>query len=206
MCCSEKEESILKKSLELFSTYGIRSVSMDDISTNQGISKKTLYRFVKDKEELISKVVAATFKENSKRIESLLDPSFNAIEEVLAVVRFFTEMHQSHSANMIFDLQKFYPEIYSVFRKNRNEKLSSFFETNLKKGMIEGLYRENLDVNVVKRIIIHLSESIIESDNFTFEEITSPHFIKEMYSYHLHGIVSEKGHEFLNQELKKINK
>lgn len=203
LCCSGKEESILKKSLELFSIYGIRSVSMDDISTSLGISKKTLYRFVKDKEELISKVIAGTFKENSEKIESMLDPSFNAIEEVLSVVRFFTEMHKSHSSNMIFDLQKFYPEIYSVFRKNRNDKLNSFFESNIEKGINEGLYRENLDVNVIKRIIIHLSESIIESDNFTFEEITSPHFIMEMYSYHLHGIVSEKGHEFLNQELKK---
>ena len=61
-----------------------------------------------------------------------------------------------------------------------------------------------MDVDVVKRIIVFLSETIIESDTFTIEEVTSPHFVQEMYSYHLHGIVSEKGHEILNKELKNI--
>lgn len=203
-CCNKKEEKIIQKSLELFSTYGIRSVSMDDISMNLGMSKKTLYLYVKDKQELVGKVVNCNFKANEKKISALLNPAFNAIEEVLALVRFFTELHQSHSPNMIFDLQKFYPEVYQIFRKKRKEKLMLFYENNFKKGIKEGLYRQNMDVNVVKKIIVHLSETIIESDTFTIEEVSSPQFILEMYSYHLHGIISEKGHEFLNKELNNI--
>ncbi len=204
MFCCKKEEKIIQKSLELFSTYGIKSVSMEDISTNLGISKKTLYRFVKDKQELVGKAIANNFDTNDKKIQALLKPTFNAIEEVLALVRFFTELHQSHSPNMIFDLQKFYPEVYQTLCKKRKEKLLLFYENNFKKGIKEGLYRQNMDMDVVKRIIVHLSETIIESDTFTIEEIASPHFIQELYSYHLHGIVSEKGHEILNKELDNI--
>ena len=203
-CCNNKESEIIQKALELFNTYGIKSVSMDDISTNLGISKKTLYRFVKDKQELVGKAISNNFKANEEKIAVLLNPNLNAIEEMLAIVRFFIELHQSHSPNMIFDLQKFYPEVYKVFRKNRREKLQLFYDNNFKKGVKEGLYRNNMDVSVVKRIIILLSEIIIESDTFTIEEVTSPQFIKELYSYHLHGVVSEKGHEILTKELNKI--
>ncbi len=203
-CCNKKESDIIKKAFELFNTYGIKSVSMDDISRELGISKKTLYRFVKDKQELIAKVIASDFKANDKKIQALLKPTFNAIEEVLALVRFFTELHQTHSPNMIFDLQKFYPEVYQMFRKLRKEKLLLFYGDNLKKGIKEGLYRQNMDINVVQKIIVHLSETIIESDTFTIEEVGSPQFILEMYSYHLHGIVSEKGHRLLNKELNNI--
>ena len=204
LSCNKKEEKIIQKSLELFGTYGIKSISMDDIATNLGMSKKTLYRFVKDKQDLISKVIAHSFGVNEQKIQVLLKPTLNAIEEVLALVRFFTDLHQSHSPNMIFDMQKFYPETYQVFREGRRKKLQLFYDNNFKKGLNEGLYRKNMDVNVVKKIIVQLSETIIESKTFTIEEVTSPHFIKEMYSYHLHGIVSEKGHKILEQELNTI--
>lgn len=198
-CCKNKEEQILQKAHELFSIYGIRSISMDDLSTNLGISKKTLYRFVKDKEELIAKVVEGRFKTNTKKIEALLSPSFNAIEEILALIGFFIETHQSYSPNMIFDLQKYYPEVYQTFRTQRKKKLQMFFNNNFKKGIREGLYRVDIDANVATKIIIHLSETIIESDTFTIQEITSPSFIEELYVYHLHGIISEKGQEVLKK-------
>ncbi len=204
ICCNKKESDIIRKALELFNSYGIKSVSMDDISRELGISKKTLYRFVKDKQELVGKAISYNFKSNAQKIEKILDPSFNAIEEVLAIVRFFIEMHQSHSPNMIFDLQKFYPEEYKSFRDIRKSKLNVFYENNFKKGIAEGLYRKNIDMSIVKRIIILLSNIIIENDTFTIKEVTSARFIKELYSYHLHGIVSEKGLKILEKELNTI--
>lgn len=204
ICCNKKESDIIRKALELFNSYGIKSVSMDDISRELGISKKTLYRFVKDKQELVGKAISYNFKSNAQKIEKILDPSFNAIEEVLAIVRFFIEMHQSHSPNMIFDLQKFYPEEYKSFRDIRKSKLNVFYENNFKKGISEGLYRKNIDVSIVKRIIILLSNIIIENDTFTIKEVTSARFIKELYSYHLHGIISEKGLKILEKELNTI--
>ncbi len=204
LCCNKKEDAIIEKALELFNTYGIKSISMVDISRELGISKKTLYRFVKDKEELIDKSIQNNFSLNAKKIEQILKPELNAIEEVLTLVRFFIEMHKSHSPTMIYDLQKYYPEIYKNFRKVKNERLQLFYDGNFEKGMKEGLYRNNLDVSVIKRIIILLSNIIIENDTFTIMEVTSPRFIKELYSYHLHGIVSEKGHKILEKELNTI--
>jgi len=203
-CCNKKESDIIQKALELFNTYGIKSVSMDDISRELGISKKTLYRFVKDKEELVEKSIIYNFKSNEKKIENLIKPSYNAIEELLAIVRFFIEMHQSHSPNMIFDLQKFYPEVFKSFCEVKQKKLNVFYENNFKNGMNEGLYRKDLDVSIVKRIIIFLSNIIIDNDIFTIKEVTSARFIKELYSYHLHGIVSEKGLKLLEKELSTI--
>jgi len=204
LCCNKKESDIIQKAFELFNTYGIKSVSMDDISREMGISKKTLYRFVKDKEELAGKVIKYNLKLNGKKIEKILSPSMNAIEEVLAIVQFFIEIHKSHSPTMIFDLQKFYPEVFKVFQKEKKEKLNAFYDNNFKKGMAEGLYRKDLDVDIAQRIIVLLSNIIIENDTFTIKEVTSPGFIKELYSYHLHGVVSEKGLKILEKELNKI--
>ena len=201
---NKDEEKIILKSRELFSTYGIRSVSMDDISTGLGISKKTLYRFVKDKEDLVYKVVTYNFNTNIKLINNLLKPDFNAIDELLVMAEFFTKLYKSHPANMIFDLQKFYPSVYQNFKEKRTEKLLAFYKSNLKKGIEEGLYRKNMDQDSLLKIIILLSDTIIENNKITIQETKSHTFIMEFYKFHLFGIVSEKGYQYLQNELENI--
>ena len=96
-------------------------------------------------------------------------------------------------------MQKFYPEEYLKLQKRKNKVLQEFYTYNFKKGIEEGLYRENMNVSVISRVIIYLTEKIIDNDQFTIEELCSPDFVIQLYLYHLHGIVSEKGLKILNE-------
>ncbi len=195
----EKELKVIQKAQELFMQYGIKSVSMDDIATHLSMSKKTIYKVVKDKKDLVGKVLDYNFETNSAKVEETLTPDLNAIEQMIELIKFVTWKVKYYSPNMIFDLQKFYPEEYLKLQKRKNKVLQEFYTYNFEKGIEEGLYRENMNVSVISRIIIYLTEKIIDNDQFTIEELCSPDFVVQLYLYHLHGIVSEKGLKILNE-------
>jgi AcrR family transcriptional regulator len=197
MC--NKEQQIILKALELFRTYGIKSVSMDDIAMHMTISKKTLYQFLKDKKELVRKSIEYNFNDNKSKFDDLITPELNAIEQMLTMIQFFNNIQSTHSPTMIFDLQKYYPEEFQFLAQNKRKALTIFYANNFEKGIKEGLYRKNMDTSVISRIIIFLTEMIIDNEQFTIEELCSPSFVNELYLYHLHGIVSEKGIKFLNK-------
>jgi AcrR family transcriptional regulator len=195
---NDKEQQIISKSTELFRIYGVKSVSMDDIATHMTISKKTLYQFIKDKKELVRKSVEYNFNTNKSKFDDLITPELNAIEQMLTMIQFFNTIQSTHSPTMIFDLQKYYPEEFQFLAQNKRKALTIFYANNFEKGIKEGLYRKNMNTSVISRIIIFLTEMIIDNEQFTIEELCSPSFVNELYLYHLHGIVSEKGLKFLN--------
>lgn len=198
-----KKLQIICKSLELFQCYGIKSISMDDISSKMSMSKKTLYNYFKDKKDLVGTTLSYNFNCTAEKAEELINQKLNAIDHILSHIEFIEEIHATNSPVMIFDLQKYYPEEYQLMRSKRKEKISEFHMNNMAQGIKEGLYRKNINTEVVPKIIIVLNEIIIENDIITFEEAFSPGFIREMFIYHLHGIVSSKGLEYLNKKLNK---
>lgn len=199
----DKKIQILTKSLELFKVYGIKSVSMDDISSQMGMSKKTLYNFFKDKKELVSEVLNYDFDLISQRAESTFVIQENAVDQILALIDFMQEVHATHSHTMVFDLQKYFPEEFRDMQLKRRERFFNFHNINIQLGISQGIYRENLDIKMVPKIIILLSEKVMDNDLFTYDEVCDPNFIKELMQYHLHGIVNDKGFKYLNKRLTK---
>lgn len=198
-----KKIQIIQKTLELFQIYGIKSVSMDDISSQMAMSKKTLYLHFSDKKDLVAQVIDYNFI----RIREIAEVTFikeeNAIDQVLALITFLKEIHDKHSHTMVFDLQKYFPEEHQKLRKHRGKILLDFHTNNIKKGIEQGLYRKDMNVEMVPKIILLLSEIIVDNDVVTFENISHPDFIEEMLIYHLHGVVNEKGHKYLNKKTTK---
>lgn len=176
---------------------------MDDISSKMSMSKKTLYNYFKDKKDLVGTTLSYNFNCTAEKAEELINRKLNAIDHILTHIEFIEEIHSTNSPTMIFDLQKYYPEEYQLMRSKRKDKISEFHMNNVAQGIKEGLYRENINTEVVPKIIIVLNEIIIENDIISFEEAFSPGFIREMFIYHLHGIVNEEGLKYLNKKLNK---
>ncbi len=192
------------KICEMFKSYGIKSVTMDDVARELGISKKTLYQYFKDKSELVGIILQREFEQKAKEFSKAMDNKPNAIEEVFGYFKVQMELLVNHKPNFMYDLKKYYPMHFEEFNKRKHSRMLDSILKNLKRGKKEGLYRKDLNEELITKMHIVRMESIMSSGLFSFEEIISPLFFSEAFKYHLFGIVSDKGREIVNKNIDNI--
>ncbi len=200
----EKTKEIALKVKDLFKRYGIKSVTMDDVSHELGMSKKTLYEYFSDKSNLVHMVIECETHLREEHFAQNRQQSKNAIEEMLNIYRFYQETMKEHNPSFEYDLRKYYPDIYNSLQKIKRGKIMEAILSNIKKGKEEGLYRTDINETIVAKLYILRIESMMDTDLFTLEERFSPDFWREMFFYHLYGILSKQGYEFLNNNSDKI--
>lgn len=197
-----KLKQILERVYELYNNFGIKSVTMDDVSRELGISKKTLYQHVADKTDLVEKVMIQNSQRHRKNIDAILPKNQNAIVELLEVNAYMTQMMKDHNQTLDYDLNKYYPEIYRRLMKETRERMYKSIHANLEKGQKEGIYREEMNIDIVCKLHMNRMEYKYASCSFSNEELFSPDVLKEIFIYHLHGISNKKGIQVLNEKLK----
>lgn len=188
----DKISKILQASNKLFQKCGIKSVSMDDIASEMAISKKTLYKFVKDKRHLVELSVEYFLTEN-KFHQQLNCEGSNAIEQYFMVYQQVIKMINTANFSVEYDLQKYYSDLHSKIVEVRQKRMYSGIKLNIEKGIAEGLYRPEIDVEIISKLNVLLSESM---HNYEFLTENKAEIIKIMdvnFDYHIHGIASEKG-------------
>ena len=201
----EKFDQILMKVSELFRKYGIKSITMDDVSRELGISKKTLYQYVCDKTELINKLMDFEIEGVSICFDGILTKKYNAIEELFEVNRFMVGLLKRFSPSFDYDLKKYYPDIYNRVILIRRNKIYNATLANLKKGKLEGLYREELNEEILTKLHVSRIETMQNNSSFTVDEINSGQVFKEMFIYHIRGIANGKGIKVLEQNIHKLD-
>jgi TetR/AcrR family transcriptional regulator, cholesterol catabolism regulator len=201
---NEEFKNILSKVLCLYMKYGIKSVTMDDVAHELGISKKTLYQYVSDKNELVSKVVDIELEEKGKPFDEIYNGNLNAVEEAFEVHKVVNKLLRSYNPSTEYDLKKYYPVLYSKIAKVRRERMYNHIFYNLKKGKEEGLYRSELNEEFIAKIQLSRIENAFDNGIFTQEEMLSPKLFFEFFIYHIRGIANEKGIAILEQKLKEL--
>jgi TetR/AcrR family transcriptional regulator, cholesterol catabolism regulator len=199
---NEDQKNILLKVRELYMKYGIKSITMDDVARELGISKKTLYQFVNDKDDLVGKFIDIEIELRQEEICKCFKAGFNAIEELAEISLFMNKMMRNQNPATDYDLRKYYPHHYQKTLKIRRESMYKYLLLNLKKGKEEGLYRENLDEDVIVKLYLSRSEDIHFNELFTVDEFTSIKLFTELLTYHVRGIATGKGIVVLERILK----
>lgn len=199
----EKERKIILGATEVFMKLGIKSVNMDDVSRNLGISKKTLYQFVKDKNELVRKSMQMHCEIEDREIESICKKNLNAIDESFEMMRFISGMLRMIHPSVLFDIEKYHPDIKAEMMENRQQRVYECIYDNIKKGINEGLYRDDLNPQITARLYVGLIELIFRLDFFKNDHLSFFEIYLEMFRYHIRGIASEKGIEYLMQKVKE---
>jgi AcrR family transcriptional regulator len=202
---NEELKNILLRVRELFLKYGIRSVTMDDISNELGISKKTLYQHVTDKDDLVGKFIDNEISLRKEEICSCFKTGYNAIEEFLEISFFMNKLMKSQNPVTDHDLKKYYPNHYQKTIKARREGIYNYILYNLNKGKEEGLYRAEMDEEIIAKLYISRVESIHLNDLFSVEEFTSTKLFMELLTYHIRGIATSKGIGELEKKTEAIN-
>lgn len=201
---NDELKNILEKVRELYMKYGIKSITMDEVALEIGISKKTLYQYVVDKDDLVGKIIDNEIIMRQEEICKCFRIGFNAVEELFEISIFMNKIIRDQNPATEHDLKKYYPHHYQRIVKTRREGVYDYILLNLKKGKKEGLYREEMNNEIIAKLYLSRSESIHHNDLFTVEEYTSLELFLELLTYHIRGIATEKGIAVLEKKIKEL--
>ena len=196
----EKIRTILQQVSDLYLKYGIKSVTMDDVSRELGVSKKTLYECFKDKNDLVKCFLDFHMQKIRIVFEQEANEG-NAIDHLMNINRIITKFLTDFNQSVHYDLQKYYPEIFkSLFEYKRVHMFNSVKE-NIIRGMKEGLYRADLKPELIAQIYVSRVEASLDVDFLRNKDYTSNELFTEMFIYHIRGIASKKGIEYFEKQM-----
>jgi len=195
----EAKERILVKSHELFNRYGIRSVSMDDIAAQLGMSKKTLYQYFTDKDELVNAVFDGALKSNQGLCIASREQRDNAIHEIFLSFDMVRDMLMNMNPSLIFDLQKYHPSAFKKYQLFKNEFLYKLIKSNLERGIEEELYRPEIDVEVLSRYRLHSVMLSFNPEVFPEHKINFLQIEEELIEHFMYGLATVKGQKLIQK-------
>ena len=198
-------ENILEKVGELYNKYGIKSVTMDDVARELGMSKKTLYQYIENKNDLVSKVLDYHLFEKDCSFKKISKKNLNAIEELLEVGVQIIKSIKDYNPSTEYDLKKYYPELFKKLHTVRKERMFESIIKNIQKGKKEGLFRDDLDEEIITKMQTSRFLNMSSDEFFDQDEIFKPKYILELFIYHIRGIANKKGIETLEKTLEKID-
>jgi TetR/AcrR family transcriptional regulator, cholesterol catabolism regulator len=201
---NDELKNILVRVRELYMTYGIKSITMDDVARDLGISKKTLYQYVTDKDDLVGKIIDYEISVRQEEICKCFKVGYNAIEELFELSLFMNEMTRKQNPATEHDLKKYYPQHFLKTQKARREGVYEYILVNLKKGIREGLYRSDMKKEIIAKLYLSRAENAFLNELFTKDEFNSGVIFKELLIYHIRGIATEKGISILENKVKEI--
>lgn len=196
---------ILERVRELFYKFGVRSVSMEDICRDLGISKKKLYDYVTSKTQLVDKLLELE-RENFKIIfETHNFEGVNAIDILLTVSREVGQRFRDVSPSMTFDLKKYYPDIYHHHINERIDFIYNKIQINLQKGISQGMYRTDLSIELVARLYIRRLIDLHNPEFFPAERFSFQTLFDVMFDNFIRGIANPEGIEYYEKQKRKVN-
>jgi TetR/AcrR family transcriptional regulator, cholesterol catabolism regulator len=195
----EPKERISAKAEELFMQFGIRSVSMDDIAHSLGMSKKTLYQYYADKDELVNAMIDNHIKEMQTDCEGCREAANNAIHEIFITMERIVDDLGSINPMVLYDLEKFHYKAFQRFKEHKDKYLFRVVRNNIEWGVREGLYREDIDVDIMSKfriesMMIPFNVSVFPPGKYNLGHISE--MIIQNFAY---GLATIKGHQLIQQ-------
>ena len=187
------KERILRGAQELFMKYGVRSVSMDDIARHLSVSKKTLYQYFADKDEIVTIVAEFHLKYEQAQYDSFRAAAENAIDELVKISTCIKRDLQKMNPSLLFDLQKYHPKAWATWLSHKQQYMGQSIIRNLKQGIMEGFFRPEINTDIlaaarIELIQITFDERVFPTDKYNLAEVNL-----QIFEHFVYGVLTEKG-------------
>ncbi len=202
----EIQERIAQKAHDLFLRYGIRSISMDEIASQLGISKKTIYQFYADKDALVDSAIDIVVSTNTSECCVHREESENPVHEILVATDMVQEMLKTMNPTIMYDLQKYHPAAYKKIADHKNEFLYKLIKENLEQGVALQLYRPELNIEIMSRFRLASVFMMFSPDLYPLGKYNLGAVIEEVTIQFLYGITTAKGQKLVQKYLLKRQK
>lgn len=195
------KEKIINKAADKFLSLGVKSVTMDEIAADLGMSKKTIYAHFATKTKLVEATALYVFDHISKGIREIREENYDPIEEMYHIKTFACQHLKDERSSPQFQLKKYYPKIYSTITDMQQQLMEGQIKDNLQRGIQTGIYRPDVPIDFTSRIYFVGLLGIKDRDLFPESEYSTSELIEKHLEYHLRAIVTEKGLTTLNKLL-----
>lgn len=200
------KESILQKTAEIFLKFGFKSVTMDDIAQELAVSKKTLYKYFENKEDLVNQALNSAHQKWINDVNTICTLGYNAIKEHFAINKYFRDLLQHLDDSPIYQLKKYYPEVANKIMKNEYSAFLECVTNNIKKGIEQGLYRKNIEITILAKLYYIMVMGIHDNTIFPYRKNSVHKLEIELLNYHIRAIATKKGLKELEKNLAEVNR
>ena len=197
----DPKQQIISKAADLFMRYGIKSVTMDDLARQLGISKKTLYEHVENKSDLITQIFEQKINEEKQMMAQFRDTAADAIEEILQITEFVLKTLRHMSPTAVYDLQKYYRSTWKMMESLHSHHIYDMIKDNLERGMSQGVFRDDINPDIIAKIYVGSNSCVTDDQQFPVKDYRMDQLFIQLMTYHMHGIASPKGLQLLEQHM-----
>ncbi len=197
------KEKIVEKANDMFLNLGVKSVTMDDLASEMGISKKTIYTHFQNKTKLVEATTDHLFCTICEGIDAILEEQNDPIEELYAIKAFVMQHLKNEKTAPLHQLQKYYPKIHKLLKAKQFDVFQECVVDNLKRGIEQGVFRENIDIEFISRIYFIGTNGIKDKEIFPDKMFPVAKLMDDYLEYHILGITTEKGRKILNNLIKE---
>ncbi len=195
----EPKDRILTNAAALFLRNGIKSVSMDDIATDLGMSKKTLYKTFTNKDEIVLGVMTTHLCQAQSECARVASHAADAVQEMLTISAWADQQFANIHPSIFHDLRKYYPTAWTLFRAHKSGFILEQITRNLRRGIAEGLFRADLDVEVLARLNLAQIELAFDPELYPPAQFAPIRVNKVFDEHFLLGVATLKGHRLFNK-------
>ncbi|MFT5859293.1 MAG: AcrR family transcriptional regulator [Flavobacteriaceae bacterium] len=189
----EKKLELIERASAVFMKFGIKSVTMDDLSRELGISKKTFYKYFDDKNDLVYSTIDAKINMDKAACIACTVSTGNAIEALVSISRFVIEHFSKVNPTVFYDLKKHHPDAWKLMDQHRWEFVLENIHSNILKGIEEGLYRENLNSKIIARYYVASFDIIMDAEVYPWPEFKPDNIVAQIHRFQIRGMASDKG-------------
>jgi len=193
----ETKADILLQTFNLTMKYGIKSVSMDDIARHLGMSKKTIYQHFENKRALVKEMVLATVVKDECDIKQISAKANDAIDEMVTIARHILSFLREMSPSLVYDMQKYYAKEWQMVKKHHEEFVYGVVIQNIERGKKEQVYQSKINADVIAKLYVGMSHLMTNEEIFPLKDYSKSELYSNLVTYHMRGIVTEKGREYL---------
>ncbi|MGB3466712.1 MAG: TetR/AcrR family transcriptional regulator, partial [Cyclobacteriaceae bacterium] len=186
-------EKILDGASKLFLRYGVRSVTMDEVASALAISKKTIYQFFKNKDELVTSISRGHMALEKHDYSTIEENSVDAIDEITQVSECFRKHMSDVHPKILFELKKYHSDAWQIYMQFKTEFVKGHLKRNIERGIAEGFYRDTINSDILSTFRVEQVEMIFDDmlfpkDTYNFTEVQM-----QLFDHFVHGMLTDKG-------------
>ncbi|RNI28893.1 TetR/AcrR family transcriptional regulator [Rufibacter latericius] len=194
----EIKDRILHEALALFFQKGIKSVSMDDVASRMGMSKKTIYKWFDNKDEVVFESMQQYIQKMEGTCCEAINTSSNAMEAMFQIVEMVRGLMRQMHPSIFYDLQKYHPTSWRLWQEHKNNFFLKQTQEHIQRGIKEKLFRQDLDVEILARLRLAEVELGFDSETYPATQFDLQKVQIALLEHFMLGLATLKGHKLIN--------
>ena len=199
----QKKIELLERASAVFMKYGVKSVTMDDLCREIGVSKKTLYIYFEDKTDLVVSIIKAKIEMDKETCLQCMNNAENAIDSLVSISRFVIQQLGNINPSVFMDLQKHYPEAWKMLHDHKWDFVLKNIHDNIVQGKNENIYRENLNPEIISRYYVSAMDSILDGTVYPWPQFKTDEIVTEILRFHIRGMANDQGIKYLKEHFNR---